>query len=121
MLSAELSMRQSVSLAWSNQVKPRTSGCAASVANMSEIHAALLPPASAVATSAMNSGLAVRARSCVTPLENRSQKDVQVLHGFDTADQAKAYLKSALFAEDIVTALRPLLDGAPEIRIYQAA
>lgn len=48
-------------------------------------------------------------------------EDVQVLHGFDTAEQASAYLKSPLFASDIVTALSPLLEAAPEIRIYQAA
>ncbi len=47
--------------------------------------------------------------------------DVQVLHAFDTAEQANAYLKTELFASDVVTALTPLLDAAPEIRIYQAA
>jgi hypothetical protein len=47
--------------------------------------------------------------------------DVQVLHGFDTADQANAYLKTELFASDIVHALEPLLDAAPDVRVYQAA
>jgi hypothetical protein len=47
--------------------------------------------------------------------------DVQVLHGFDSPEQAKAYLNSALFASDIVNALEPLLDSAPEIRIYKQA
>src|SRR4051812_37115522 len=47
--------------------------------------------------------------------------DVQVLHGFDTAEQAAAYLDSALFAADIVAELSPLLAAAPEIRIYQVA
>jgi hypothetical protein len=48
-------------------------------------------------------------------------EDVQVLHGFDTARQASAYLESALFTADVVTALEPLLDAAPDVRIYQAA
>jgi hypothetical protein len=48
-------------------------------------------------------------------------EDVQVLHGFDTVEQANAYLKSKLFSADIVSALAPLLDAEPEIRIYQAA
>lgn len=48
-------------------------------------------------------------------------EDVQVLHRFGTADQANAYLKSELFTADVVGALGPLLDGAPDIRIYQTA
>jgi len=47
--------------------------------------------------------------------------DVQVLHGFDTAEQANAYLKTELFTSDVVKALKPLLDAAPDVRIYQAA
>jgi hypothetical protein len=47
--------------------------------------------------------------------------DVQVLHGFDTAERAHAYLTTPLFAADIVSALTPLLDAAPDIRIYQQA
>lgn len=48
-------------------------------------------------------------------------EDVQVLHGFDTADNAKAYLESAMFNADVVTGLKPLLDAAPDVRIYQVA
>ena len=44
--------------------------------------------------------------------------DVQVLHGFDTEENAKAYLKSRLFNEDVVAGLKPLLEGDPEVRIY---
>jgi hypothetical protein len=33
---------------------------------------------------------------------------------------ANAYLQSALFTADVVGALKPLLDGAPDVRIYQA-
>ena len=47
--------------------------------------------------------------------------DVQVLHGFETADQATAYLTTGLFTSDVVGALKPLLDAAPDVRIYQAA
>ncbi len=47
--------------------------------------------------------------------------DVQVLHGFDTAEQANAYLKTELFTGDVVGALTPLLDAAPDVRIYKAA
>lgn len=46
--------------------------------------------------------------------------DVQVLHGFDSLDNANAYLSSALFNADVVEALKPLLDAAPDVRIYQA-
>jgi len=48
-------------------------------------------------------------------------EDVQVLHGFDTVENARAYLQSALFNQDVVAALTPLLDAAPEVRIYQVA
>jgi hypothetical protein len=47
--------------------------------------------------------------------------DVQVLHGFDTPEQATAYLTTPLFTGDVVGALKPLLDAAPDVRIYQAA
>ena len=44
--------------------------------------------------------------------------DVQVLHGFDTADNARAYLQSALFMNDVVGGLDPYLKAQPDIRIY---
>ncbi len=47
-------------------------------------------------------------------------EDVQVLHGFDTVENAQAYLQSELFNEDIVTKLAPLFASEPTIRIYQA-
>jgi len=47
--------------------------------------------------------------------------DVQVLHGFDTLENARAYLQSALFTKDVVGGLQPLLDAAPDVRIYQVA
>lgn len=45
-------------------------------------------------------------------------EDVQVPHGFTSTDSAKAYLGSALFNADVVSALKPLLQAAPDIRIY---
>ncbi len=49
------------------------------------------------------------------------EDDVQVLHGFETAADAKAYLESAMFNDDVVVGLKPLLAAAPEIRIYETA
>jgi hypothetical protein len=48
-------------------------------------------------------------------------EDVQVLHGFDSVENAKAYLASALFTRDVVTALKPLLQSPPDVRVYAAA
>ena len=48
-------------------------------------------------------------------------EDVQVLHGFDSIENAKAYLASALFKQDVVTALKPLLQSAPDVRVYATA
>ncbi|MEO8384658.1 MAG: hypothetical protein ABI583_05415 [Betaproteobacteria bacterium] len=48
------------------------------------------------------------------------EEDVQVMHGFDSAEQAKSYLASKLFNDDVVTELSPLLTAGPEVRIYAA-
>ena len=48
-------------------------------------------------------------------------EDVQVLHGFDSAEHAKAYLGSALFSQDVVAALKPLLQTGPIVRVYTTA
>ncbi len=48
------------------------------------------------------------------------KEDVQVLHGFSSMEAAESYLASDLFTKDVVNALTPLLDAAPEIRIYEA-
>ncbi len=45
-------------------------------------------------------------------------EDVQVLHGFDTVENANAYLKSELFNNDVVKELGPLLSANPDIKIY---
>ncbi|MFZ6732089.1 hypothetical protein ACO0LG_09230 [Undibacterium sp. Ji42W] len=48
-------------------------------------------------------------------------EDVQVLHGFDTIENTHAYLASPLFNDDVVTALKPLLQSTPDVRVYTAA
>lgn len=48
-------------------------------------------------------------------------EDVQVLHGFKTEKQAAAYLSSELFNKDVVEALKPYLNSAPDVRIYSVA
>jgi hypothetical protein len=48
-------------------------------------------------------------------------EDVQVLHGFASVTEATAYLSSELFTADVVRELAPLLDAAPEIRVYDEA
>jgi len=48
-------------------------------------------------------------------------EDVQVLHGFDNAANAGAYLQSRLFTDDVVTGLKPFLAADPEVRIYEVA
>ena len=47
--------------------------------------------------------------------------DVQVLHGFDSNAHAEAYLHTALFTNDVVGALGPLLDAPPDVRVYSVA
>lgn len=48
-------------------------------------------------------------------------EDVQVLHGFDSVEHVNAYLGSALFTSDVATALKPLLQASPAVRIYTTA
>jgi len=45
-------------------------------------------------------------------------EDVQVLHGFDNEDNAKAYLESELFNNDVVVSLKEYLQADPEVRVY---
>ena len=45
-------------------------------------------------------------------------EDVQVLHGFESENEAKAYLATTLFENDVVRELKPFLESNPEIRIY---
>lgn len=48
-------------------------------------------------------------------------EDVQVLHGFERVEDAQNYLSSALFNNDVVTALKPYLKDNPDVRIYTVA
>lgn len=48
-------------------------------------------------------------------------EDVQVLHGFASAEDAAAYLESELFQKDVAAGLQPLWDKDPDIRIYTVA
>ncbi|MFG2375322.1 hypothetical protein ACGFY9_28065 [Streptomyces sp. NPDC048504] len=45
-------------------------------------------------------------------------EDVQVLHGFTTPADAEAYLDNELFTRDVVGGLAPLLEAAPDVRVY---
>ncbi len=48
-------------------------------------------------------------------------EDVQVLHGFDSADHAQAYLSSEMFQKDVFVGLKPLWSTDPDVRIYTVA
>lgn len=48
-------------------------------------------------------------------------EDVQVLHGFDSVESAKAYLSSELFTNDVFVGLKPLLSSDPEVKIYSVS
>ena len=48
-------------------------------------------------------------------------EDVQVLHGFDSAEHAAAYLSGDLFNADVVKGLKPLWSSEPNVRIYTVA
>ena len=45
-------------------------------------------------------------------------EDVQVLHGFDSAENAKAYLESEMFRNDVFLGLEPLWSADPDVKIY---
>ena len=45
-------------------------------------------------------------------------EDIQVLHGFDSLENAKAYLESEMFKNDVFVGLQPLWSENPDIKIY---
>lgn len=47
------------------------------------------------------------------------EDDVQVLHGFDSVDNAKAYLESDMFKNDVAEGLSPLFEKDPCIKIFE--
>ncbi len=48
-------------------------------------------------------------------------EDVQVVNGFASEENARAYLTTELFSNDIVGELKPLLEADPEVGIYSVA
>lgn len=48
-------------------------------------------------------------------------EDVQVLHGFDSAEHAAAYLTSELFQKDVFACLQPLWSADPDVKVYTIA
>lgn len=48
-------------------------------------------------------------------------EDVQVLHGFDGVESAKAYLDSEMFKNDVFVGLKPLWSADPDVKIYSVA
>lgn len=48
-------------------------------------------------------------------------EDVQVLHGFDSAEHAQAYLSSGMFKNDVFVGLQPLWGADPDVKIYAVA
>lgn len=48
-------------------------------------------------------------------------EDVQVLHGFDSAKNAKAYLGSEMFQNDVFVGLKGLWTSDPDVTIYSVA
>ncbi|WP_026887998.1 hypothetical protein [Clostridium beijerinckii] len=45
-------------------------------------------------------------------------EDVQVLHGFDSVENAQSYLSSDLFKNDVFVGLKDLWTIDPDVRIY---
>ncbi|MFJ9034133.1 hypothetical protein ACIRQP_37865 [Streptomyces sp. NPDC102274] len=56
--------------------------------------------------------------SAATSEELLVREDVQVLHGFQTVADAKAYLASDLFTRDAVGGLSSMSKAAPEVRVH---
>lgn len=48
-------------------------------------------------------------------------EDVQVIHGFDSIEHAKAYLESDMFTQKVAPGLQPTWAADPDIRIYTVA
>ncbi len=47
------------------------------------------------------------------------KEDVQVIHGFDSMENALAYLDSDLFKKDVFTGLKPTWSRDPDVRFYE--
>ena len=49
------------------------------------------------------------------------EEDVQVIHGFDSLEHAKAYLETDLFKKDVFVGLKPTWADDPDVRFYEIA
>ncbi len=49
------------------------------------------------------------------------ENDVQVIHGFDSMEHAKAYLNSDMFKNDVFVGLKPTWAADPDVRFYEVA
>lgn len=49
------------------------------------------------------------------------EEDVQVLHGFNSLENAQAYLQSEMFKEDVFVGLKDLWQQEPKVKIYCVA
>lgn len=45
-------------------------------------------------------------------------EEMQLLHGFDSLENAQEYLLSSFFNRDVLVSLQPYLKGRPDIKIY---
>lgn len=84
------------------------------------IAAANRPAAASIYTKYRQPFLSQIPGACSKELLVRDE-DVQVLHGFDTIENAQSYLRSKMFTDDVVTGLKPLLENDPDVRIYQGS
>ena len=48
-------------------------------------------------------------------------EDVQVIHGFDSLEHAKAYLDTDMFKNDVFVGLKPTWSAEPDVRFYEVA
>lgn len=48
-------------------------------------------------------------------------EDVQVIHGFDSLEHAKAYLNTDMFKNDVFVGLKPTWAADPDVRFYEVA
>ena len=48
-------------------------------------------------------------------------EDVQVIHGFDSMEHAKAYLETEMFTTKVAPGLQPTWAKDPDIRFYEVA
>ena len=47
--------------------------------------------------------------------------NIEVIHGFDSLEHAKAYLETDLFKKDVFVGLKPTWAADPDVRFYEIA